>query len=221
MGLNKQKGNMYAHVSHTWNAIKGRCSHDCHYCYMRAFKLGPLKLDNSEFQTGLGEGNYIFVGSSTDMFAENVPSEWIESVLSHCRKYPENKYLFQSKNPLRFFDFYLRFPPKSIACTTIETNRDVAISKSPAAMFERAECMRELRFRGLETQVTVEPILDFDKDDFVELLQYAQPALITIGADSKGHTLPEPSPQEIKLLIAELQQFTQVIIKQNLRRLLK
>ncbi|HYQ55883.1 MAG TPA: hypothetical protein VEP89_00965 [Draconibacterium sp.] len=33
----------------------------------------------------------------------------------------DKKYLFQSKNPKRFADFEL--PPKSVVCTTIETNR--------------------------------------------------------------------------------------------------
>src|SRR3990167_1900105 len=30
--LNKQKGNMYGFVTHTWNPIKGKCSHNCSYC---------------------------------------------------------------------------------------------------------------------------------------------------------------------------------------------
>jgi len=27
MTLNKQKGNMYGFVTHTWNVIKGKCPH--------------------------------------------------------------------------------------------------------------------------------------------------------------------------------------------------
>ena len=78
MPLNKTKGNMYDFVTHTWNPIKGRCSHDCQYCYMKRWgELPDLHLDAREMKTDLGSGNYIFVGSSTDMFAEDVSWEWI------------------------------------------------------------------------------------------------------------------------------------------------
>lgn len=33
MALTKSRGNMYPFVTHTWNAIKGICFHDCPYCY--------------------------------------------------------------------------------------------------------------------------------------------------------------------------------------------
>lgn len=66
----------------------------------------------------MGEGNF-----STDEWAANVPSEWIEQVLDYCDGF-DNRYLFQSKNPPRFLE-YLGHPvmKKSVLCTTIETNR--------------------------------------------------------------------------------------------------
>ena len=30
---------MYEFVTHTWNPIKGKCYHDCSYCYMK--KINP------------------------------------------------------------------------------------------------------------------------------------------------------------------------------------
>ncbi len=72
MSLRKQTGNMYSFVTHTWNPIKGRCPHECEYCYMRRFPQGPLHLDEKELWTDLGSGNFIFVGSGTDMWAEEV-----------------------------------------------------------------------------------------------------------------------------------------------------
>ena len=35
MGLNLSKGDMYKFVNYTWNPIKGKCLHDCSYCYMK------------------------------------------------------------------------------------------------------------------------------------------------------------------------------------------
>ena len=67
MALNKSTGNMYAFVSHTYNPMKGECEHSCAYCFMRRkLLLPPLRLELKELKVNLGEGNFIFVGSSTD-----------------------------------------------------------------------------------------------------------------------------------------------------------
>ena len=90
MSLNKQKGNMYGFVTHTWNPIRGKCEHDCYYCYMkslfRAFDR-KVRLEKSELKTDLGKNNYIFVGSSTDMFGEWVNDYWILEVLNYCKNF--------------------------------------------------------------------------------------------------------------------------------------
>lgn len=107
MALNKSTGNMYAFVSHTYNPMKGECEHSCPYCFMKGKRLlPPLRLELKELKVNLGEGNFIFVGSSTDEWAANVPSEWIEQVLDYCDGF-DNSYLFQSKNPARFWNIWI------------------------------------------------------------------------------------------------------------------
>ncbi|GAH92256.1 unnamed protein product, partial [marine sediment metagenome] len=93
MSFRKSIGNMYSWTTHTWNVIKGKCPHDCSYCYMKRFPQGEMRFDEKELKRDLGTGNFIFVGSSIDMFAEKVPGEWIAAVLGRCYQYPENKYL--------------------------------------------------------------------------------------------------------------------------------
>jgi len=94
--MNKVKGNMYSWCTHTWNTVKGECPHSCAYCYMNRWGPQPeIHFDNKELKTDLGEGNFIFVGSSCDMWAESIPVEWIHHTLIHCRKYEGNRYLFQ------------------------------------------------------------------------------------------------------------------------------
>lgn len=62
MALTKSRGNMYPFVTHTWNAIKGICFHDCPYCYMKKFDgLLPIRFDPKELEVNLGNGNFIFV----------------------------------------------------------------------------------------------------------------------------------------------------------------
>jgi len=151
------------------------------------------------------------------MFAEDVPSDWIIQVLGRCQFY-DNKYLFQSKNPARFSEFYENYPYKRLYGTTIETNRNTVKTKAPSVS-NRAKALSELRLLGQTTMVTIEPIFDFDLEPLVELIKTANPEWVNIGADSKGHNLTEPSPEKVRDLIRELGKTTCVKLKGNLGRI--
>lgn len=217
MPMNKQKGDMYPFVTHTWNPIRGTCPHNCSYCYMKGFgNLGPLRLEKKELKTNLGEGNFIFVGSSTDMWLAD--QRWLWQVLATCSKF-ENTYLFQTKNPCQFTLYSLHFPKKYILGATIESNRSYPkISRAPFPEIRMA-CMYQLSYIGHRTMITIEPILDFDLEAIVEWIKCIKPEWVNIGADSKGHNLPEPPPEKVKELIEELKGITEVKLKSNLKRL--
>jgi hypothetical protein len=85
---------------------------------------------------------------------------------------------------------------------------------------ERAEAMESLS-KTYPAYVTIEPILDFDLDEMVGLIRQCNPRQVNIGADSKGHNLPEPDSDKILALISELKKFTTIDKKRNLRRLLR
>lgn len=219
MAMNKQKGNMYGFVTHTWNPIKGKCSHDCKYCYMKIWKQNLLHLVAKELNDNLGEGNFIFVGSSTDMFADDVPSEWIKKVLAKCRKH-KNKYLFQTKNPIRFEEFKGYFPENSVYGITLESDKTYELVNAPQPEKRFSDMMVfQTYYFVKETMVTIEPIMDFHMDDFIFMLKELNPTWVNIGADSKNHNLPEPSKEKIEALIEELKKFTEVKIKKTLSRL--
>jgi len=216
--LKKRHGNMYEFVTHMWSPIRGKCSHDCSYCYMKRWgPQKPLHIDEKDLMTNLGKGNFIFVGHTIDLFAEDVPAEWIERVLSCLRAYPMNKYLLQSKNPKRFLGFHT-YPPSVLFGTTIETNKNIVESKAPPYI-ERAEALSKLYKEGYETMVTIEPIFDFDLDELVNLIITANPQWVNIGADSKGHKLLEPPGWKVEALIDILREKTKVMLKGNLSRI--
>ena len=149
MALTKSRGNMYPFVTHTWNAIKGICFHDCPYCYMKKFDgLLPIRFDPKELEVNLGNGNFIFVGSGTDA--------WITRFLDYCNLF-NNNYLFQSKDPSRFLEF-MGHPviQKSVFCTTIETNifYPGIVMNAPGTR-ERAQAMQELASLGMRTYVKI------------------------------------------------------------------
>ena len=217
MGLNESKGNMYSWVTHTWNTIKGECPHNCSYCYMKKWgKQKPLRLDEKEFQTDLGVNNVIFVGSSCDLFAKNIPDGWIYDTIGHTTDFP-NIYLFQSKNPERMLRYGAVMNDTDRVCTTIETNRwfPEIMGNTPKPE-ERSRYFSKFRFNRY---VTIEPIMDFDLKEIVELIKLCNPVQVNIGADSGGHKLPEPDGDKVLELIYELNKFTQIDQKRNLNRI--
>ena len=223
MPLRKQAGNMYDWVTHTWNPVKGKCRHNCSYCYMKRFPLGELRFDEREMNTNLGSGNVIFVGSGTDLFASDVPRDWICRVFDKCREYHGNQYLFQSKNPKRMMmmvDLGV-WPAGAWAGTTIESNSiDGLVSAAPPVQ-DRAEAIALLGAAGINTMVTIEPIMDFDPPGLAMLILVAQPKWVNIGADSRATGLPEPTQQKIARFMDMIKGHTEIRCKLNLERLLR
>lgn len=190
---------------------------------MKRFGGQPeLYFDEREFQTDLGKDNFIFVGSSCDMWAESIPEGWITSTLEHCRKY-NNTYLFQSKNPKRFMEFVGQIPSaeSSVLGTTIESDiRHMCMGNAPLPE-DRAIAINALS-NMFRTMVTVEPILAFNLEKLSRLVIMCKPAWVNIGADSKGHGLPEPDSDQIMELVEKLESnFIQVKLKHNIKRIME
>lgn len=217
MGLNISKGNMYDFITHTWNTVKGECLHNCSYCYMKRWgKLNKIRFDEKELKTDLGVNNFIFVGSSCDMWADNVNEEWILKTLNHCGKYEDNEYFWQTKNPKNIRRI---LPYKSSVCVTLESNRFYSeiMGNSPSPK----DRVKEMQLIRHPLYITIEPLLDFDLKEFVEMLKSCEPIQINIGSDSGNHKLPEPPKEKVLELISKLQKFTTIHNKSNLQRLLK
>ena len=228
MGLNKVKpnSNMYqGWITHTWNPLAGMCPHNCSYCSTNKLRKrypvleekysGEPRLIEKELKTNLGNGNYIFVCAQNDLFAEDIPDDWIERIFTHCDKF-DNEYLFQTKNPKNIRRI---LPLQSSVCITIETNRvypDIMNNcPIPHERYSHATLIRHPLY------ITIEPIMDFDIEKLVFWMNFINPIQINIGADSGGNNLPEPPKEKILKLIEELEKFTVVKQKKNLNRLIK
>jgi len=190
-------------------------------------KQPKLHFDESELKTDLGSDHFIFVGSSCDMWAWDIPAEWILKTLNHCCKFERNRWLFQSKNPNRFTDFYGYYPKINelgdsiIFGTTIETNREKYINKDAPAIVDRYCGIHTVgKEDGCRTMVTIEPIMDFDLKEMVEIISDIEPEWVNIGANTNYSVqLREPDPGKIRKLISALKELTEVKIKKNLKRL--
>jgi DNA repair photolyase len=230
MGLTKnnpEKGNMYEFVTLMYSPIRGKCKHGCTYCYVKDIAdrykrpQTDLFLDEKDLRKNLGKGETVFVCYTCDLFAKDVPAKWIDAVLAHLCEYPENRYLLQSKNPKRMLKFRKKFPPNVLLGTTIETNRKKYYESKAPSYRRRAKALGKLSKKGFETMVTIEPIFDFDLKPLTKLVVMANPVWVNIGADSKGHGLPEPPREKVASLIEALKKKTDVELKRNISRILE
>lgn len=205
MPLKKSKGQMYDWVTHQHAHLGGECAHGCSYCYVDSPRFGrpdrfkgELRLLEDEFRVNYGSGRTIFIDHMNDLFADAVPMVWIERVLLHCARYPDNTYVFQTKNPVRYLECE-PLPENIILGTTIESNRffPEVMQKSPSPIY-RVEPMVQVKHKKF---VTIEPILDFDLDTLLAWIVKINPDFVNIGADSKGRGLPEPKWGKVEGLI--------------------
>jgi len=228
MGLNKQKGNMYKHVTHTWNPLGGKCPHGCSYCstnkmmYRPVIKekySGPVRLVEKELKTNLGKGNTIFVCGQHDLFAEGINPKWVIKILDHCSKY-ENIYYLQTKNPAGFslYGANIAALHDFILCVTIETNRHYRSMGLSPPTIERSFDFAAIPWEN--KHVTIEPVMDFDVLELVGLIHRIKPIQVNIGADSGGNNLPEPDHEKLSQLVSILEKLTKVHLKSNIKRIM-
>jgi hypothetical protein len=120
--------------------------------------------------------------------------------------------MFQSKNPLCFIAWrmYFKAPDNCVLGTTIETNRSTKeVSKAPDTE-ARKTWLSAIRTRKY---VTIEPIMDFDHNVMVAWIKEIRPEFVYIGynsLDSKNKHLLEPTVTKTKMLIASLEEVTEV-----------
>ena len=235
--MKKNKSNMYNFVSKTINPLAGECKHKCEYCYLKQLKSrfnalnekysGDIRIDEIVLKTELKAGETYFVGSCNDIFADNVSPKIKQRIIDWCNKNDQANIILQTKNPSRLFywndnnDYKQFFLNRHITvCTTIETDdQQLLASISDAPLLYNRMIIGML---DCKTQVTIEPIMKMENIElFAEMLASLKVEQINIGADSGNNNLPEPTKEEVLLLISELERLGhKVHLKSNLKRII-
>lgn len=222
-------GRMFSIVTRTWNPVTG-CTHFCKYCWARRLAETKLrhysrykdgfvpKLNPKEFRVKFKPGEFVFVSDMGDLFCEHIKDEWIDAVLRYIARFPRTYFLLLTKNPRRFLQFLDKIPSNVILGVTIETNRDdiyrkYRISLAPPPS-KRYSIMRNLDWDM--KFVSIEPILEFDLEEFTRWIEDISPILVYIGYDNYNNKLPEPPLHKTLKLIDRLKMVS-IVVKKTMR----
>lgn len=218
-----------------WNPIGG-CEHSCSYCSIKRIgKRVGKDMSTPVFRNGengtknylndnLGSGRKIFVCSSGDMWGDWVESSDIVRVIDHCQEYPDNEYLFLTKNPWRYYRCSLVLNSANfILGATIESDIlkiSRMVGDAPGNMIRLGD-MKDVKAAcpSAKTLISIEPVMKFSAK-FAGRLRAVAPDIVYVGVDSGNNALPEPTTDELRGLIDELKTFTDVRLKTGIERLL-
>ena len=220
---------LYDFVTHTHTHLGGKCSFDCQFCYVNAMPFerppkyrGAIRLMEEEFSVKYKTGKTVLMENSNDLFTHEVPRPWIKRVFEHCIRWPENTYVWLTQNPKRYVTLCLPTPPNSMWGATIESDIDhISISWAPPRE-ARKRAME--RFESDSKFLCIEPILDFDPENFTRWIKEMKVRFIILGADTRGHSkLPEPKPEKVEELIKRVHDIggVEIKIKKSLARLMQ
>ena len=173
--MNKQGINGIEWCDYTWNPVTG-CLNGCEYCYARKMfhrfgksfepTMHPEKLEEP---AKLKKPSRIFVGSTTDLFGDWVPDEWVRQVFNACNGAPWHEYLFLTKNPKRYYRYEAYINKNFWLGATIGQSENLTCCD--------ADTMSVVSGNKF---VSIEPIM-FDVTDWVHLGEYDW---VIVGAET-------------------------------------
>lgn len=210
----------------TWNCFVG-CLYDCTYCNARKAALTRLKhslryrdgfkphLVKEELSKKFNPGDFVFICYQGDISFASRPI----IIDLCCRIAAQSKvnFLFCTKSPLHYWYWHMVWPENLYLGATIETNRDLGLSRAPAPS-HRYEAMQALDHP--KKLISIEPICDFDLDEMLTWMEEIKPEIVEVGADNYHNNLPEPKWYKVQSLLNGLRDICPTVVeKTGLHRL--
>lgn len=203
----------------TWNPFKG-CYFNCIYCVPSFQRIAKRQKDrcmecylytpheHPERLKKIPTAKIVFVMGNGDLYfaKPNYVYKIIETIKEHNKTHPDQVYYFQTKNPGILTLYLDRFPKNVILVTTLETNRDEGYEKISRAPKPRERFEDFKRLKWPRKVVTIEPVMDFDLEEFLKWIVEIDPEYVWIGYNSRPIEvqLPEPSPEKLREFIEAL-----------------
>jgi DNA repair photolyase len=169
------------------------------------------------------DGKWIFIGSTADILCPGMKDMWILAVLQFLDEYEGNhKFLLQSKNPARFWDFKIldRLKDKTIIGTTVETTYANKRWGGAPPPYQRISQMTLAKWKGFKTFLSLEPLSDFDVHVMKMYIVAVQPEVVEIGLENDTHFTDKPPEHKILELLKHLrEEGIPYVLKENLAHL--
>lgn len=219
------------------DGFKG-CLHDCVYCkpsFQRQAKRQRKRCEkcwsfipHSHFDRlpkksprTIGKQFVFFPKGGDPCFASGLE---LEILFQYAKDNPQTTFFMSTKNPQ--FLWHRQLPSNLIVAITLETNCNNFLYHEPKnpsiydyySMLSKAPPPTD-RYKSFSLvqhprkAVTIEPILSFSLDRFIEELQLLKPEFVYIGYDNHNCFLPEPTLSETQKLINELTKVIEVRLK--------
>lgn len=222
---------MYFDSKFQWSVFVG-CRFECVYCkpsFQRQMKRQKQNCEqcyqyNPHFHAERltqrlpkTEGDeFVWIASSSDV-SFLLPRELIQ-IFDRIHELPQIQFFMQTKDSF-FFSNEIQsgdydVPGNIWFGITLETNRDEnywRVSQAPLPS-ERYEDAKQTYI----DIVTIEPVLDFDLDEFALWIEELAPKRVYIGYDTKNCSLNEPDLEKVQRLIVKMKRFT--VVKPKLLR---
>jgi DNA repair photolyase len=224
---------LYQYPSEEGNYLVVTCPNRCDYClnqtkgFIRNLKKTytyemneALRLD--VLHHPLWRNETILLPITTDIFADEVPSEYIRQIIQDLNKlHKSNTIIYLTKNPSRYLQFLHLFDKQnSILGCSIATDIPEMEDTKADNVVVRSETMMKLRTVYRNILLSVEP-LHKHTTAFPQIIRKIDPRWIVIGLNTGKKKVPEPSTQDLRGFIETLLKYDrfEVILKENISRL--
>lgn len=218
---------MFPFITETWNPLAGGpCPGECSYCWATDLKarykyskyVGPWRVDEKVIGKTFKPGAFVFVQDMSDLWAPSVPVNIQQKVLANIMENPKTTFLLLTKFPEGYDNDYDEIPDNVVLGITMETNRSVKqFSKAPQPYDRLVSLDKTAKANDLREFISIEPIMDFDREYLLPWLNIIHPWAIAIGYDNYNNGLPEPSLAKTMELIESLRKRGITVYEKTLR----
>jgi DNA repair photolyase len=220
-------GKMFPFITETWNPLAGGpCPGECSYCWATDLKArykyskydGPWRVDEKVIGKTFKPGAFVFVQDMSDLWAPTVPFSIQQRVLANIMENPQTTFLTLTKFPEGYEAYEDGIPDNVVLGITMETNRGTSnFSKAPQPYDRLVSLDIAAKANDLRTFISIEPIMDFDRDHLLPWINLVHPWAIAIGYDNYNNGLPEPPLAKTKELIESLHKRGITVYEKTLR----
>ena len=180
--------------------------------------LGAWRVDEKVIGKTFKPGAFVFVQDMGDLWAPQVPEEIVYKALQNMRYQPEVMFLALTKFPGTYQKYAKLIPENVVLGVTMETNRSVSkFSKAPPPYDRLYLLCKATMESNLRKFISIEPIMDFDREELLPWLNIVRPWAVAVGYDNYNNGLPEPPLAKTRELIGSLRRRGIAVYEKTLR----